>query len=181
MDVVSADAKSRSAAWYRANAALCKIRGAARYAANKEKRKAQAAAWYQKNKARRREKARAWQLANKDKFKALKRGWINEHTERFRQLRAAYRANNPEVSAADSAARRARLLDATPAWANKFFMREAYRLAGLRTLLLGYPWHVDHIVPLKSKFVCGLHVENNLRVIPGVENMSKGNRQWPGI
>jgi hypothetical protein len=72
-------------------------------------------------------------------------------------------------------------LKATPAWANKFFITEAYHLAKLREKICGGKWHVDHIVPLKSAIVCGLHVENNLRVIPGAENSVKGNRHWPDM
>jgi hypothetical protein len=37
-------------------------------------------------------------------------------------------------------------------------------------------WHVDHFIPVKGKNVCGLHVETNLRIITGKENMSKGNK-----
>ena len=75
-----------------------------------------------------------------------------------------------------TARRRATRLNATPAWANSFFIREAYHLAKLRTQATGFKWEVDHIYPLQSKVVCGLHVENNLQVIPATLNRSKGNK-----
>jgi 5-methylcytosine-specific restriction endonuclease McrA len=40
---------------------------------------------------------------------------------------------------------------------------------------------VDHIVPLKSPLVCGLHVEHNLQVIPATQNRRKHNRVWPDM
>jgi hypothetical protein len=36
-------------------------------------------------------------------------------------------------------------------------------------------------VPLRSKLVSGLHVENNLRVIPARENNQKKNKHWPDM
>ncbi|MCI0152405.1 hypothetical protein KNO81_42180, partial [Paraburkholderia sediminicola] len=45
----------------------------------------------------------------------------------------------------------------------------------------GVPHHVDHIVPLQGRYVFGLHVENNLRLITAEENLRKFNRLIEGI
>ncbi len=68
-----------------------------------------------------------------------------------------------------------RTIRVTPDWANRFFIGEIYALARLRTKLMGVPWEVDHIIPLNGVEVCGLHVENNLRVVPRVINRAKRN------
>lgn len=60
--------------------------------------------------------------------------------------------------------------------ANEWIIKEIYDLALLRTKLTGISWVVDHIVPLNGKTVCGLHVENNLQVVPANWNNKKGNK-----
>lgn len=71
--------------------------------------------------------------------------------------------------------REAHILKATPAWANQKAIAEIYdRAAEMRAA--GNDVHVDHVVPLRGKNVCGLHVETNLRIIAATENLSKGAR-----
>lgn len=58
----------------------------------------------------------------------------------------------------------------------KFVAKEAHDLRVRRNNLTGIEWHVDHIIPLKGKEVCGLHLWTNLRVIPKLHNLRKGNK-----
>jgi hypothetical protein len=55
-----------------------------------------------------------------------------------------------------------------PLWANETKIKDIYLKRPI-----GY--HVDHIIPLQGKLVCGLHVENNLQYLPAKENMAKHN------
>lgn len=53
-------------------------------------------------------------------------------------------------------------------------MLEAASLIGLRRVALGGRWTIDHIVPLKHKDACGLHVAANIQVVPASWNFQKG-------
>jgi hypothetical protein len=85
---------------------------------------------------------------------------------------------NPTKNAC-AAKRHARKLHATPAWANHEEIKTFYVVANLFTKRLGVPFHVDHVVPLQGKNVCGLHVESNLQILTGLENITKKNRWTP--
>jgi hypothetical protein len=89
--------------------------------------------------------------------------------------------NNPEIMNAKLVKRRCHKKNAVVSWKNDFFIREIYSLASLRTKLTGFSWHVDHIVPIQSKLVCGLHWEGNLQVIPAKHNLAKNNHYWPDM
>lgn len=103
--------------------------------------------------------------------------WTPERrASRMRAWLAATAAWGRHAKTSKRARRRAAEIQRSPAWANAFFISEAYDLAQRRTVATGTPHHVDHIVPLRGRTVSGLHVENNLQVIPARDNLRKGNR-----
>ncbi len=63
-----------------------------------------------------------------------------------------------------------------PAWADKEKIKEIYLEARRLRKETGIDYHVDHIIPLFGKNVCGLHIETNLQIILGVENLRKNNK-----
>lgn len=72
-------------------------------------------------------------------------------------------------------ARQARKLKATPKWADQGAIDKIYWHADcLREA--GWDYQVDHIIPLRGKYVCGLHVDYNLQILTARRNQSKGSK-----
>lgn len=67
--------------------------------------------------------------------------------------------------------------DRTPPWAELEQIARIYR----RSRKKGPDYHVDHIVPLVSPRVCGLHCEANLRIVHRLVNIAKANHYWPDM
>jgi len=99
--------------------------------------------------------------------------------EEKRRARSDYKDRNVDVVRADTSVRKRRHREATPKWLTKeerLQMRELYVQARKLTTVTGERYVVDHIVPLRGEFVCGLHVPWNLRVITQDENLKKSNK-----
>lgn len=77
---------------------------------------------------------------------------------------------------ADCAARRSRLLQATPSWADRAAILSIYQEAVRLSSGGSIAYEVDHIVPLQGELVCGLHTHHNLQVIAAVINRKKSNQ-----
>lgn len=101
--------------------------------------------------------------------KAIKRAKFTENNPDYSRL---HYLDNRSVYLANSAKYRASLLQATPIWSDTQAILGIYA-----SCPNGY--HVDHIYPLQSDWVCGLHVPTNLRCIPAKDNLVKGNRYVP--
>jgi hypothetical protein len=52
-------------------------------------------------------------------------------------------------------------------------------MAARATRCTGIAFEVDHIVPLQAKVASGLHVPQNLQVLPALANRRKKNRWLP--
>lgn len=100
---------------------------------------------------------------------------------RDRARMAARRRDNPGAVNATNKARKAAQIQATPGWADPVAMQRVYVEAQRLSDHYGVELHVDHVVPLRSKQVCGLHTEANLQLLAFEENMTKGNRTWPDM
>lgn len=139
--------------------------------------------YYQANAERIKANVKAYAKANETKLKAAAKLRRQEPAskERVRIAHAAWKKRNPHKVAEDNVRRAVAVWRQRPAWASKPDILEFYALARLRTALTGIPWVVDHIVPLNSDLVCGLHCEANLQVIPAVANVVKLNLWWPDM
>ena len=122
------------------------------------------------------------QARNKDGLFGQCKFCINEkrkeRSETINTKQRKYYQNNKQYYITKGHLRAKCVKQAKPRWLtedHEFFIEEIYSLRDLRTEVTGVVHHVDHIVPLKGKDVCGLHVPWNLQVITAKDNLSKSN------
>ncbi len=157
-----------------------------------EARKAYQKAYAQRNREKAYQRVKEWREANPEKWAEQSKRYAKKYPEKSVARTQAWKARHPERAAdvdkrtrqknsariaANRAKYRAVKLQATPAWLNKghwfeigcvYMYRDALKRVGLN-------YHVDHVVPLRGKNVSGLHVPENLQVIPAVQNRLKNN------
>lgn len=113
--------------------------------------------------------------ANRENERERLREYARANSELYAARSRTWRETRPHLNAAKEARRRASKSQATPPWADSKAINAIYEEAVRLSNESGELMHVDHIVPLKGRNVCGLHCEANLRVVPAVENLRKSN------
>jgi hypothetical protein len=137
---------------------------------------------YQKKREKIVARKKEYRKENKEKVALALKKWAQENAEKVREYQKVYRKSYyklPEKVAMrnlDAATRRFAQRRATPKWANKKAMLEVYKEAKRLTKESGTEYHVDHIVPLLGRNVCGLHTEHNLQILSAIENSRKNNK-----
>ncbi len=101
-----------------------------------------------------------------------------EEREAINNHRRQWLANTGR-GAGYEAKRRSQKLRATPKWADLEAIARIYCERDAITRKTGIVHHVDHIIPLQGKTVCGLHVAANLRIVPASVNVRKGRKHKP--
>ena len=121
--------------------------------------------WRKNNAENERQKWKKWCSNNKEHRGAYQKKYMAKHQKENQEYWNSKNAND-----------RAEKLNATPAWADKVAIEYVYYAAKVLKDVCKTSWHVDHIIPLKGKTVCGLHVRNNLQLLAPLDNLKKSNK-----
>jgi len=122
---------------------------------------------YEKNREAKLAYSTKYRAENKERYKVWVRNWVER---------------NRDLDRAKHSRRRVAKLNAQPSWLTEDQEAEInhfYTVARDCEIVTGEPYHVDHIVPLQGKDICGLHVPWNLQVLPADLNLSKSNKHDP--
>lgn len=135
----------------------------------------------EKNKEAIAEKKREYHKQNAERIRAKVLKWQRDNRDKVNAKNSEWAKANPLGGYVKSARRVAARRNALVGWANNDAISIIYSSARELTGATGIPHEVDHIVPLQSELVCGLHCEANLQILTRSENASKGNKHWPDM
>jgi hypothetical protein len=124
------------------------------------------------------EKNKAWREAHPEKMAEYKQAWQEKNKDKYEQNLKIWKKDNPEKVLTYVHQRIAAKIKRTPKWYGEFdafVMHEALLLSSRRNATTGIKWHMDHMIPLRSKTASGFHCAANIQVIPEALNVRKRN------
>jgi len=116
---------------------------------------------------------------NRDRKNSNTNAWNDKNRGVIRERTSDWKKRNKHKVTSYTRKRQAAKLKRTPPWLTKDHLEEMeqfYWLAKDLRCVSGEEYHVDHIIPLQGKNMCGLHVPWNLQVLPADINCKKGNQ-----
>jgi len=171
--------RARAKQWRQDNGGRAKARDAKWYSDNKDAANKRGAEYYLANKDKMREAGKVWRVTNAKKITEANRLKRQQDGERIRARRRQHYLDNKAAYIANARNREAGKRLAMPAWADRDKIKAFYDKAARMTIEMGIAYVVDHVIPMRSKWVCGLHVQTNLQVITKEANLRKGNTFEP--
>lgn len=146
---------------------------------NREKVNETQRSWRKKNSEKAKEIVRRYKSKNSETISIKNKNYREKNKIKERERHRVYLQNNLAKHAAYQKKRQGYKSKATPSWLTNDQVKDMisiYDLAYECTLITGDKYEVDHIIPLKGKTVCGLHVPWNLQVLPSDINRRKSNK-----
>lgn len=115
---------------------------------------------------------------DREAWNAYHQKWRDENRDKVHKAQKRYYDSHTLQMICKARKREADELQAMPVWADQKKIKIIYAVARWldKNCIHGGKYHVDHVVPLKGKNVCGLHVHNNLQILEAGENMKKHNK-----
>lgn len=107
--------------------------------------------------------------------KARTRADSAKNVKRKRNQVKRWRDNNPAKERAKARRYQVSKFQRIPDWSDRRAIEAIYAEAQSISKSTGIPHEVDHIIPLRGRTVSGLHVVENLQIIPAQVNSSKSN------
>jgi hypothetical protein len=161
------------------NSELEKERKRDYYHQNAEKIKNKVKLYYANNSEKVKEYQKVYNEMNAQKVSERHKEYYDKNKLKLRRDGKDYYNKNVAKFIANVAKRNAAKLKATPSWLTQEQLDEIadfYTIARMFKMYTGEDYHVDHVVPLQGKKVCGLHVPWNLQVLHGKDNLRKSNK-----
>lgn len=127
---------------------------------------------YYENRDEKLEKQKQRDENRKQQIRQYQKQWRYYNAEHIQD----YRVKNKALYAAHTAKRRSLERNSTPLWCDMQQLRQIYDRVQFLKQEHNVEYHVDHIIPLNSPRVCGLHTPENLQIMLGEDNKRKSNR-----